>query len=34
MVVIVMAVLQGEQVSGWTRMEMQMKMTLNLGEIG
>ena len=33
-VIIIMAVLQGEQVSGWMRMRMGMKMILNLGEIG
>jgi hypothetical protein len=34
-VVIIMAVLRGEQgVSGWTRMDMKMKMISNLGEIG
>jgi hypothetical protein len=33
-VIIIMAVLRGEQVSGWTRMGLKMKMISNLGEIG
>jgi hypothetical protein len=31
---VIMAVLRGEQVSGWTRMGLKMKMISNLGEIG